>query len=130
MNRYMFWTDWSQTSPGIYRAFMDGTDPKQITGRGQVVWPNGVCIDYATDRLYWVDANLDYIASADLDGANRKILQDKTVSRRRRRSAAQRTQPADGGGVRVGVEVERPAHTARFNSYPGVPFVCMDGAGV
>ncbi|XP_043197932.1 sortilin-related receptor-like, partial [Amphibalanus amphitrite] len=75
---YMFWTDWSQTSPGIYRAFMDGTEPKQITGRGQVVWPNGVCIDYSTDRLYWVDANLDYIASADLDGSNRKILQDKT----------------------------------------------------
>ena len=75
----MFWTDWSQTSPGIYRAFMDGTKHAQITGRGQVVWPNGVCIDYATDRIFWVDANLDYIASADLDGSNINILQDKTV---------------------------------------------------
>jgi hypothetical protein len=33
-----------------------------------VEWPNGVTIDHIAERIYWVDAREDYIASADLDG--------------------------------------------------------------
>ena len=45
-----------------------------------VQWPNGVTIDFFADRLYWVDAKSDYIASADLDGKNIKKILEGTVS--------------------------------------------------
>ena len=44
-----------------------------------VQWPNGVTIDFFADRLYWVDAKSDYIASADLDGRNIKKILEGTV---------------------------------------------------
>lgn len=45
-----------------------------------VQWPNGVAIDFFAERLYWVDAKIDYIASADLDGKNVKKILEATVS--------------------------------------------------
>ena len=39
-----------------------------------IVWPNGLTIDHVEDRIYWVDASLHYIHSADLDGSNRYLL--------------------------------------------------------
>jgi hypothetical protein len=40
-----------------------------------VKWPNGLTVDTVAERLYWVDAQLDYISSTDLDGANiKKVL--------------------------------------------------------
>lgn len=44
-----------------------------------VQWPNGVTIDFFAERLYWVDAKADYIASADLDGKNIKKILEGTV---------------------------------------------------
>lgn len=38
------------------------------------MWPNGLCIDYEADRLYWVDANLDCIETSDLNGGHRAKL--------------------------------------------------------
>ena len=35
-------------------------------------WPNGLTVDTVAERLYWVDAQLDYISSTDLDGARIK----------------------------------------------------------
>lgn len=32
------------------------------------MWPNGITIDYFAQRVYWVDASKDYIASCDLNG--------------------------------------------------------------
>jgi sugar lactone lactonase YvrE len=44
----------------------------------QVKWPNGLTVDTVAERLYWVDAQQDYIASTDLDGANmKKILSSR-----------------------------------------------------
>ena len=45
-----------------------------------VQWPNGVTIDFFAERLYWVDAKADYIASADLDGKNIKKILEGTVT--------------------------------------------------
>jgi hypothetical protein len=40
-----------------------------------VKWPNGLTVDTVAERLYWVDAQLDYISSTDLDGENiKKVL--------------------------------------------------------
>ncbi|XP_038113433.1 sortilin-related receptor [Culex quinquefasciatus] len=73
---YLFWTDWNALRPSVSRANLDGTDIKLLFTKPDVVWPNGVTIDHIAERLYWVDASKDYIASSDLNGKNfMKILQ-------------------------------------------------------
>uniref|UniRef100_T1GX99 LRP2 EGF-like domain-containing protein n=1 Tax=Megaselia scalaris TaxID=36166 RepID=T1GX99_MEGSC len=54
---------------------MDGSNFTRIlTWNDDIAWPNTLTIDYFTDRLYWADAHLDYIASADLEGRHRHIV--------------------------------------------------------
>uniref|UniRef100_W4VRP1 Sortilin-related receptor n=1 Tax=Corethrella appendiculata TaxID=1370023 RepID=W4VRP1_9DIPT len=73
---YLFWTDWSAVKPSVSRSNLDGSDVKQLFSKPDVVWPNGVTIDFIAERLYWVDASKDYIASCDLNGKNfHKVLQ-------------------------------------------------------
>ncbi|XP_052861860.1 sortilin-related receptor-like [Anopheles cruzii] len=73
---YLFWTDWNSIRPSISRSNMDGTDVRELFTKPDVAWPNGVTIDYMAERLYWVDASKDYIASSDLEGKNfHKVLQ-------------------------------------------------------
>jgi hypothetical protein len=66
--RYMFWTDWAPGDPSLNRAELDGSNIKCLFKKPIVEWPNGVTIDHIAERIYWVDAREDYIASADLDG--------------------------------------------------------------
>uniref|UniRef100_A0AAG5DRM1 Sortilin-related receptor n=1 Tax=Anopheles atroparvus TaxID=41427 RepID=A0AAG5DRM1_ANOAO len=76
MEGYLFWTDWNSIRPSISRSNMDGSDVRELFTKPDVTWPNGVTIDYMAERLYWVDASKDYIASSDLDGKNfHKVLQ-------------------------------------------------------
>lgn len=37
-------------------------------------FPNGLCIDYEMQRLYWVDAKLDKIETSDFNGEHRAVL--------------------------------------------------------
>lgn len=79
--RYMFWTDWDEHKPGVNRANMDGSGIKVIRDSTDVHWPNGITIDHISERIYWVDAKLDYIGSADLEGRHfKKILTAADVS--------------------------------------------------
>lgn len=71
---YLFWTDWSPTKPSVSRANMDGSDVKELFKKPEVVWPNGITVDYFSDRIYWVDASKDYIGSSDLNGDNYHIV--------------------------------------------------------
>ncbi|CAH0727121.1 unnamed protein product, partial [Brenthis ino] len=72
---YLFWTDWDRSSPSVSRSKLDGTDVKKLFTKPIVQWPNGITIDQMADRIYWVDAMEDYIASADLNGQYfRRIL--------------------------------------------------------
>ncbi|XP_042228900.1 sortilin-related receptor-like isoform X2 [Homarus americanus] len=72
---YLYITDWSDTSPKVARAFLDGTNLITLFGIGTVGWPNGITIDFQSERIFFADAKLDYIASADLDGRYmRKII--------------------------------------------------------
>ncbi|XP_075232916.1 sortilin-related receptor-like [Lycorma delicatula] len=64
----LFWTDWSVSNPSLSRSNLDGTNVKRLFTSPTVMWPNGVTIDFIAERIYWVDAREDYIASADLDG--------------------------------------------------------------
>lgn len=79
---YLFWTDWSSNKPSLSRSNLDGTDVRVLFTKPEVVWPNGVSIDYIAERVYWVDASKDYIASCDLHGKSfKKILEsDPRVS--------------------------------------------------
>ncbi|KAK2708068.1 hypothetical protein QYM36_015679, partial [Artemia franciscana] len=70
---YLFWTDWSTATPCIGRSPLDGSDPQKIV-IGEVGWPNGITVDYQIERIYWADAKLDFIASADLDGSKMKKI--------------------------------------------------------
>lgn len=54
---------------------MDGSNFTQIlTHENDIAWPNALTIDYFTERIYWADAHLDYIASADLEGRHKHIV--------------------------------------------------------
>nr|XP_022323721.1 low-density lipoprotein receptor-related protein 1B-like [Crassostrea virginica] len=68
---YMFWTDHNKNSPHIGRAFMDGSSQRVLLSK-DVVWPNGLAIDFKENRLYWADGHLDKIESIDIYGLNRK----------------------------------------------------------
>ncbi|XP_025087886.1 low-density lipoprotein receptor-related protein 4-like isoform X3 [Pomacea canaliculata] len=68
----LFWTDWGNT-PKIERAGMDGS-LRTVIANTSVFWPNGLTLDYASERLYWADAKHHVIESAALDGSNRRIV--------------------------------------------------------
>uniref|UniRef100_A0A8C4QIE6 Low-density lipoprotein receptor-related protein 2 n=1 Tax=Eptatretus burgeri TaxID=7764 RepID=A0A8C4QIE6_EPTBU len=74
---YVFWTDWG-TNAYIARAGMDGNDHAVIVSR-KLSWPNGLTIDYTSDRIFWADAHLNYIEYANLDGTHRHTTLSGTV---------------------------------------------------
>ncbi|KAH6937355.1 hypothetical protein HPB50_026996 [Hyalomma asiaticum] len=57
---YIFWSDWGKL-PKIERSFLDGSARRVIIAT-DLGWPNGLAIDYETERLYWVDAQLDCVS--------------------------------------------------------------------
>lgn len=71
MLRYMYWTDWG-ASPKIERAGMDASG-RQVIISSNLTWPNGLAIDYGSQRLYWADAGMKTIEFAGLDGSKRKV---------------------------------------------------------
>lgn len=71
MSRYMYWTDWG-ASPKIERAGMDASN-RQVIISSNLTWPNGLAIDYGSQRLYWADAGMKTIEFAGLDGSKRKV---------------------------------------------------------
>lgn len=68
--------------PRIEYSNMDGSNRKIIADT-HLFWPNGLTIDYAGHRMYWVDAKHHVIERADLDGKNRKavISQGKKINK-------------------------------------------------
>lgn len=67
----MFWTDWGEIAK-IERSSMDG-DPasRQVIIKDNIIWPNGLTIDFTTESIYWADAKLVKFERADFDGHNR-----------------------------------------------------------
>lgn len=71
---YLFFSSW-HLQAFIGKLGMDGTNLTRIlTYENDIAWPNALTIDYFTDRLYWADAHLDYIASCDFDGKHRHTV--------------------------------------------------------
>ncbi|CAI8033001.1 Low-density lipoprotein receptor-related protein 6, partial [Geodia barretti] len=73
MTRYMYWTDWGEVAK-IEKAGMDGLGRTVIIDT-ELIWPNGLALDYDTQILYWADANLDKIEYASVDGSGRTLLE-------------------------------------------------------
>lgn len=40
----------------------------------KVLWPNSIIVDYIQDRLYWIDAHLDWIESSTFTGEARRTV--------------------------------------------------------
>ncbi|KAH7680329.1 low-density lipoprotein receptor-related protein 6 isoform 2, partial [Aphelenchoides avenae] len=51
----IFWSDWG--AHRIERAGMDGEDRMVIASGDRAYWPNGLTLDLAARRLYWVEEN-------------------------------------------------------------------------
>lgn len=69
----MFWSDWGE-NPKIERAGMDGSHRTVIVSE-TVRWPNGLTLDLVMNKVYWIDAKLNLVGSADLDGSNSRYIQ-------------------------------------------------------
>nr|BAN20688.1 low-density lipoprotein receptor [Riptortus pedestris] len=77
LDGWMFWSDWGKT-PRIERAGLDGSHRITIVSY-DVEWPNGLALDLVKRRLYWIDAKLDMVFSANYDGSGRKIILRSTA---------------------------------------------------
>ena len=71
-NRLLFWSDWDDVHPRIERAMMDGSNRTQIK-TSDLKYPNGLTIDFTTQRLYWCDAKTDVIGSMYFDGTGQQV---------------------------------------------------------
>jgi low-density lipoprotein receptor-related protein 4 len=60
------------------RAYMDGAERKSIISEG-IFWPNGLCLDYTANRIFWADAKHHVIESANLDGSDRKKVMSSNL---------------------------------------------------
>lgn len=69
----MFWSDWGKTAK-IEKCSMDGeSTSRKILVSQNIIWPNGLTIDYSEDRIWWTDARFGTIESVDLNGGDRKV---------------------------------------------------------
>ena len=75
---WMYWSDWGVVAK-IERASMDGRS-RQIIHSSQLVWPNGLTLDYQNQVLYWIDGSLDKIESSNVDGTNRRLILSLALS--------------------------------------------------
>ncbi|XP_047139272.1 low-density lipoprotein receptor-related protein 1 isoform X1 [Hydra vulgaris] len=70
---YLFYTDWFAPAK-IGRANLDGTNHVILVNLTDLIWPNGLALDYDENKVYWTDAKIDRIESMDFDGRNRVVV--------------------------------------------------------
>ena len=77
----MFWSDWGSAAK-IEKCGMDGNSTsRQVLVNRDIVWPNGLTIDYREDRIWWNDARLGTVESSDLNGRDRKVALRSRLAR-------------------------------------------------
>uniref|UniRef100_A0A3B4ZUY4 Low-density lipoprotein receptor-related protein 2-like n=1 Tax=Stegastes partitus TaxID=144197 RepID=A0A3B4ZUY4_9TELE len=69
---FLFWSDWYRPAV-IMRSFTDGSNAIPLINT-TLARPYGLAVDYANDRLYWVDSFLDQIGHTDLEGNDRQTF--------------------------------------------------------
>ncbi len=73
---YIFFTSW-HLQAYIGRIGMDGSNFTRIVyinNGDKLAWPNAITVDYFSNKIWWADAHLDYIAYSDYDGKNQNIV--------------------------------------------------------
>lgn len=75
---WLVYTDWGD-HPGIFLVSMDGEHRETLIDT-DVVWPNGLASDYATNNLYWADARLSKIEKIDLVSRKRRVIIKESIS--------------------------------------------------
>ena len=73
----MYWTDWGD-EPKIERANLDGTERFTLVNTS-LGWPNGLALDFSTNKIYWGDAKEDTIEVANMDGSERRTLLSEQI---------------------------------------------------
>lgn len=68
----MFWSDWGP-NPMIERAGMDGSERQAIVTH-KLQFPNGLAIDSAKNRLYFVDGGTKSLEHVNFDGTGRRVI--------------------------------------------------------
>ena len=71
--RSLFWTEWSRSIARIQKGSMDGNGVATLF-QINLQRPYAVSVDFADQILYWADAGLDRIESANVDGSNRRVV--------------------------------------------------------
>jgi low density lipoprotein-related protein 2 len=74
---FIFYSEWDRPA-NISRAYLDGTH-LMVFKNILLGWPNGLAIDFDTDRLYWCDALLDHIQHSKLDGTDVRTISSRLV---------------------------------------------------
>ena len=59
---------------------MDGLERHVVVDSSQLTWPNGLTIDYTSDRIFWADTKRNYIGSSNLEGADMVIFAESIQS--------------------------------------------------
>uniref|UniRef100_H2YAY1 EGF-like domain-containing protein n=1 Tax=Ciona savignyi TaxID=51511 RepID=H2YAY1_CIOSA len=69
---YIYWTDWGTHT--IERSTLVGNGRTVIVSE-DLLWPNGVTIDFDEDKLYWVDAEpKERVERSNMDGTERELI--------------------------------------------------------
>lgn len=55
---------------------MDGSE-RHVLANTSLFWPNGLTLDYATEKIYWADAKHHVIECSSLYGQARRIIINK-----------------------------------------------------
>jgi len=79
---YLYYTDWAEKAACVGRALLDGSNHTVIlsslnnnpNNQIQIKWPNGITVDTVAERVYWAEAQLDFIASINLEGGDFKKI--------------------------------------------------------
>lgn len=71
--RSLYWTEWSRDVARIRKASMDGNGISLLF-QNDLQRPYAVSLDFTNQILYWADAGLDRIESANVDGSNRRVV--------------------------------------------------------
>nr|XP_032826857.1 very low-density lipoprotein receptor-like isoform X1 [Petromyzon marinus] len=66
---WLYWSDWGEPAK-IEKAGMNGANRHAIVTH-DIQWPNGIALDLANRRLYWVDSKLHTLSSVDMSGQDR-----------------------------------------------------------
>ena len=75
----MFWTDWGESAK-IEKCGMNGdSETRRVIVSTNILWPNALSIDYTVDRIWWADAKLHTIESADIKGQHRQIILSEQI---------------------------------------------------